>query len=90
MGLRKDIKEIKDTLNEVTKTALKKAQLYEKQLEWLSKVEIKVKKVSTVLNSNMTTGVKVEYYIPPVQINIDEDGNVETNEMLKNTPAQYK
>lgn len=83
MGLRKDVKEIKETLNEITKTALKKAQLYEKQLEWLSKVEIKVKKVSTVLNSDMTTGVKIEYYIPPIQINIDENGNVGTNEMFK-------
>ena len=83
MGLRKDVKEIKDTLNQVTKTALTKANLYEKQLELLSKIKIEVKKVSTVLNPNLTTGIKVEYYIPPIQINIDSEGNVENNEMFK-------
>ena len=72
MGIFKDIKEIKDTLNDVTKDLFYKAKKYDELVEQLSKIKINVKKVSLIISEDYTHDVKIEYAIPDVIIKTNQ------------------
>lgn len=72
MGIFKDIKEIKDTLNDVTKDLFYKAKKYDELVEQLSKIKINVKKVSLIISEDYTHDVKIEYEIPDVIIKTNQ------------------
>lgn len=82
MGFLKDIKEIKKTLNNLTRSTYSKAQKYDDLSSRLEKIKIKVDKVGTVYDAQGNKQVKVNYSVGPLYVTIDEDGNLKADEMF--------
>lgn len=72
MGIFQDVKDIKETLNNVTKDLFYKAKKYDELVEQLSKLKINVKRVSLIISDDYTHDVKIEYEIPDVIIKTNQ------------------
>ena len=80
MSLRKDVKIIKQQLEDLGKDLFKKAREYDVLSEEVKKVKLDVKNVSLFVDEFGSTSVNVEYSIPPVKIFFDSDGQILKNE----------
>lgn len=86
MGLRKEIKEIKSSVNELklnlAPSIIDKARKYDELIENLSKIKIKVKSAKKVINDSGDKELKVEYEIDPILLSFDEKGNAKYEPMF--------
>ena len=73
MSIRKDLKEIKETLKE-------KSKQYDEMKECLKSIKLKVKNAKVVFLENGTYGLEVSYDIAPVVVQYDRT----TQEWAKN------
>lgn len=80
MSIRKDLKEIKSTLKEITKGALYKSKKYDELQNYLKSLKLKIKNAKIVFLENGTFGVEINYEMAPVIIQYDKT----TNEWFKN------
>lgn len=80
MSIRKDLKEIKETLKEITKGALYKSKKYDEMKECLKSLKLKVKTAKVTFLENGTFGLEVTYDIAPVVVQYDKT----TKEWSKN------
>lgn len=82
MGFIKDIKEIKNTLNDVTKDLFYKAKKYDEIMEYLKHIKINVKRADIVVSEDYQYNVRVKYEIPDiiVKVNNKVDSN---NDLFK-------
>lgn len=82
MGLRKDVKDIKEKLDNITSELFVKAKKYDEIMNYLSNIKISVKRASLTLSDDARYGVKVEYQVPDAIIKVDKDKN-HTTDMFK-------
>ena len=79
MGLRKEVKQIKTTLEELKSNLapgiIEKARKYDELVDNLSKIKIKVKSAKKIINDVGDKQLKVEYEIEPIILDFDEKGN---------------
>lgn len=80
MGFIKDIKEIKEAVNEMREDTFTKAKKYDEVREYLKHIVLDVKNISLFLNEDGSTGVKIDYTIPPIKLFFDGDNKVLKNE----------
>ena len=73
MALRKDIKEIKETLNNITSEIFDKAKKYDELINYLSKIKINVKRASLILSNETNYDVRIEYQVPDIIVKVDKD-----------------
>ena len=87
MSLRKDIKAIKQMVEEMHKDyddLLKKERKLAEQTELLKHVKFVVKRADTMFNQNtLSYGVVVEYELPKVQVDFEVGGEQMTNDRLR-------
>lgn len=83
MGFIKDIKEIKQFLNETYKELFYKARKYDELKDLLSKVTVNVKNIREGIDELANEFIEIEYSIPTVQIKFDNEGNEIMNERFK-------
>ena len=83
MGLRKDIKQIKSSVETVEKlldkSIVEKAKKFDEMTENLSKVELKIKSAKMTVTDSGEEQLKVEYEIDPVYLQFDPDNNIVYN-----------
>ena len=75
MSIRKDLKEIKETLKDITKGALHKSKKYDEMSEQIKHIKLKVKSAKVVFLENGTFGVEVTYDIPTITVQYDKTVN---------------
>lgn len=80
MGLRKDVKLIKQQLDELTAETMLKSRKYDELLEYLEKIKLDVKNASLFTDEFGSYGVKIDYSIEPIKIFFDSDGKLLKNE----------
>lgn len=83
MGFIKDIKEIKQILNESYKEILYKAKKYDELKDILSRVVVNVKNIKNGIDEFANEYIDIEYSVPSVQIKFDNEGNEIMNERFK-------
>jgi hypothetical protein len=83
MGLRKDIKEIKDSIKQINsnldKTIIEKAKKFDELSENLKKVELKIKSAKMHISDSGEEQLKIEYEINPIYLQFDQDNNIVCN-----------
>lgn len=83
MALRKDVKEIKQLLEQISKDTLYKAKEYDKLIDLLKMLPVKISKIHTQINKDLTYSVKIEYEIPSVEIKVDKNSYIPNNDSFK-------
>ena len=83
MGFIKDIKEIKQIVNDSYKETLHKAKKYDELQDILSKVIVNVKNIKNGIDEFANEYIEIEYSVPSVQIKFDNEGNEIMNERFK-------
>lgn len=83
MGFIKDIKEIKQIVNESYKETLHKAKKYDELQDILSKIVVNVKNIKNGIDEFANEYIEIEYSVPSVQIKFDNEGNEIMNERFK-------
>ena len=83
IGLRKDIKEIKDSIKQINsnldKTIIEKAKKFDELSENLKKVELKIKSAKMHISDSGEEQLKIEYEINPIYLQFDPDNNIVYN-----------
>lgn len=84
MGIRKDLKQIKQELSIINSSStIEKVKKYEELIKYLEDVKIQVDNVKEIFDENGNCFVMVNYKIPPVKIYIDGDGSTIPNARFK-------
>lgn len=82
MGIRKDIKEIKSRIDCLTTETINKAKKYDELIKDLSKIKLKIKKTSFYVDNYGKVGIKVDYQVPQVFLNFDDNNEVIKDELF--------
>lgn len=79
-NLKKDISEIKETLNS---NLSEKSKELDELKKYLSYIKLRVKTITPTIDSYGNDALKVVYEAPQIVLNFDEDGNIESNEVFR-------
>ena len=80
MGIRKDIKDIKEKVEFITNETINKAKKYDQLVELLSKIKFKTEHTDFFLDEYGKIGINVKYKINPIKIQFDDNNDVIKNE----------
>ena len=80
MCVKKEIKEIKDSLDDLKKSlskqVIEKANRMDETEKYLENVNIQLKSVKMTVTGTGEEQLKIEYEIPPVYLQFDPDNNI--------------
>lgn len=82
MGIRKDIKLIKEKVEQITKETIYKADQYSFLKENLDKISIELDDVKTFIDDYGKVGLKVKYKIPEINIILDDNNDIIKNDIF--------
>ncbi len=84
MSFLKDVKEIKQTLNELKEASIgnleKRSKRADELENYLSKVRINLKKVSDITLQNGKSGIRIIYDMPQIILELDDNGEIIPND----------
>ena len=83
MSLRKDVKDIKELVEQMSKETLHKAKEYDRLIELLKMIPVRVSKIHTSMNKDLTYSVKIEYGLPAVELKVDKNTYAPNTESFK-------
>ena len=80
MGLRKEIKEIKQSLDELktsfSRSVIEKAERMDETDKYLENVKLKLKSVKIFVTETGEEQLKIEYEVEPIYLQFDPDNNI--------------
>lgn len=82
MGIRKDIKLIKEKVEKITNETIYKAEQYSFLKENLEKISIEIDDIKTFIDDYGKVGIKVKYKIPEISIILDDNNDIIKNELF--------